>query len=44
MVVGKDPGDQNAEDWVETLFVGSGQEDYRGALHPLIIRGAALTS
>jgi hypothetical protein len=43
MVVGKDPGDQNAEDRVETLFVGPGK-DYKGDVQPLIIRGAVLTS
>jgi hypothetical protein len=42
MVVGKDPG-ESAEDWVESFFVGPGQ-DYKGDIQPLIIRGAVLTS
>jgi hypothetical protein len=41
--VGRDPGDRSAEDWVETLFVGAG-EDYKGDVQPLVIRGATLTS
>jgi hypothetical protein len=43
MLVGKDPGDQNAQDWVETLTVGPGQ-NYKGDAQPLVVGSAVLTS
>ena len=44
VVMGKDPGDQNAEERIEMLAVGSGHQDHRGGLQPLVIRGAVLVS
>jgi hypothetical protein len=44
VVMGKDPGDQNAEERIEMLAVGPGHQDHRGDLQPLVIRGAVLVS
>jgi hypothetical protein len=44
VVMGKDPGDQMAEERIEMLAVGPGHQDHRGGLQPLVIRGAVLVS